>query len=274
MSGDAEVFNGYREPTERSVRAAGGGFDPNTYKAPEKVLAKLKIWTLFWGKFWARPPGPGQEVFDALRKLAGSDYFDSLSQYGVVQHAMFGSHIFDDYEPGGLKIDDKVVANLLSESFTKGYLKAPDTAEDQLYFVFLPPGSVHSGSYHEDKDKDKAKDYYVLGAHGAFPFKGNPQHPCYFAWANYPGGSAPVAWGDGARDALTRVASHEIVEAATDPDVGSGVTLQSPPGFNGCPEAFPCPVEIGDSLEDEKTKVNGVAVQRYWSQRDRKPVPT
>jgi hypothetical protein len=73
----------------------------------------------------------------------------------------------------------------------------------------------------------------------------------------------PFAWVTQNRlDSFSEIFSHELVEACTDPE-GTGWTSTTACGVN---HSGWC--EIGDVCEGNAARVNGVLVQRYWSNTD------
>jgi hypothetical protein len=60
-------------------------------------------------------------------------------------------------------------------------------------------------------------------------------------------------------DSIPKIFSHEIAEALSDPDLGSGIIV------NGSDE-------IGDVCSNTWSSVNGHAEEAYWSQADRRCV--
>jgi hypothetical protein len=96
----------------------------------------------------------------------------------------------------------------------------------------LPPGPARAGS---------------LGEHTYFDLNGTNLH---YGWVTNNGGTLA---------SLTWVFSHELVESVTDPE-GTAIT------GTGCNQGGWC--EIGDVCTGNTVQINGVTVQRYWSQVD------
>jgi hypothetical protein len=93
---------------------------------------------------------------------------------------------------------------------------------------------------------------HFQGEHSFFAWQGTNVH---YGWLTH----------DGTLDDLTAILSHELVEAATDPE---GTAIVGIEGTCGTREGW---CEIGDICEECAQcygRVNGVWVQAYWSDRD------
>jgi len=93
-----------------------------------------------------------------------------------------------------------------------------------------------------------------VGEHTFFNFSGTN---CHFGWVT----------NSGTLNGITPIFSHELVESVTDPE---GSAILGDPG--SCNQGGWC--EIGDVCTGNNVTINGVLVQRYWSQADGTCAPT
>jgi hypothetical protein len=143
-------------------------------------------------------------------------------------------------------ITDSAIVTLLKQLASAGTIPAPSAQNDQLvYLVYLPSTTkIDDGT-----GAILCADAY-LGYHYADALKGAGS----FTYAVLPDCTGNL-------DDLTSTASHEIIEAATDPEDGwfldvSGTDLWS--GDNG--------EEVADLCEDDaNVEESGWALQRSWS---------
>src|SRR5262249_49557666 len=144
-------------------------------------------------------------------------------------------------------ITDAQIHADLQAAINSGQLAAPDA--NRLYVVYVEPGVVI-------KLGTATSQRNFLGYHGAFAGRtasGNATDIRYAVIA-YPGSPNPSATSQGfanAMDDMTAVASHEIAEAVTDPDVNYKQLGWYDDQQNG---------EIGD-LTSQTTRLNGYLVQ-------------
>jgi hypothetical protein len=142
---------------------------------------------------------------------------------------------------------------------TIGYLSStiaaapPSLQPDGLtvYVLFLPPGVAIAGN-------ESCNDY-LLGYHSRYGTGGDAyavvQH-CQFQFASQ-------------LEQLTLTASHEVIEAATDPRPGTGwgILSKSPPWAGSAWAAADGATieEVGDLCEGTRAIEGGFAYQRSWS---------
>jgi hypothetical protein len=113
---------------------------------------------------------------------------------------------------------------------------APSSSVDRVYCVLMPAG--HGSG-----------DTSFVGQHQFFDYNGTR---AYYAWVTNDGSLT-------CGDSIPKIFSHEIAEALSDPDLGSGIIV------NGSDE-------IGDVCNITWSSVNGHAEEAYWSQADRRCV--
>jgi hypothetical protein len=203
------------------------------------VVPHVHLYLIFWGGAWnstGAVPSMGQ-VTDAVINILTGPYMNSLSQYrgigsGFLEGAVLVSNAVGSSPaspPANFSNND--VATLLTNLISAGQLPDPASDSELLYMVMLPPGATQPG---------------LLGEHTYFSHNGTNLH---FGWVANGQSVSSVTW----------VFSHELVESVTDPE-GSAIT------GTGCNQSGWC--EIGDVCTGNTAVINGVTVQRYWSQVD------
>ena len=210
------------------------------------VLEAMNVQLVLWGAAWAdgstQSPDDVAAVFGAV--LSGP-YMSALGQYrGIGNATLVGSTVVADSEPPNQFTND-AVTHLLQQLFEEGRIPEPDSLGQLLYCVVMPPGIG-------------ASDPNIIGEHSLFyfadidlPFDFDVAKKVYYAWV----------LNDGTLDGMSTIFSHEIVEAATDPE-GNAILGDAGSCYGGgwC--------EIGDVCQGNTGMSNGVTVQAYWSQRD------
>jgi hypothetical protein len=259
------------------------------------IIPHVQVETVFYGSVWTA----GQNV-TGYQQINGvelateatdlnqffynvglSPYMDGLSQYtgsnGAPGHGQF---LGTDFAPdlSGVKpnvnnpaswtpITDQQIQTMLQTEITNKNIPAPDG--DKLYVVFLPPGVGTTGDLSPTTGKPDG------GGHHRF-FTTNSGVNAYYAVIEHPlSGFLPkgLNLSNVTRlQQLTDVASHELVEAVTDP-LGNAWYDRNPK---------PDPLsrdEIGDITQDQPPASGPVAmedgylpagegymVQKYWSE--------
>jgi len=212
------------------------------------VLPSVHVWPIFWGSSWATARAPAAtQIKDAITTMLAGPYMSALDQYRNIQKgSLVGSTMLTTSDPGDSFSNEDVI-QLIYGLLLAGTIPEPVLDPFLLYVVFLPPGIPFAQPG-------------VIGEHSYFTYYDFSQ----LALANAEL-IANVHYGwvinDGTLDLVTTVFSHELVEACADPE-GTAIT-----GLEGsCQGSGWC--EIGDVCASTGV-VDGVAVQSYWSQRDR-----
>lgn len=210
------------------------------------VIPQVHLFLIFWGTAWSTTgtkPSTG-EVTDAVINILTGPYMSSLHQYRSVDSGSLEGTVLVSSEVGNSPASpphnfaNSDIEALLTNLISHGRLPDPSSDGDLLYMVMLPTGASQPG---------------LLGEHTYYSHSGTNLH---YGW---------VANG-GSLDSVTWVFSHELVESVTDPE-GSAIT------GTGCNQGGWC--EIGDVCTGNTAVINGVTVQRYWSQVDKQCiVPT
>jgi hypothetical protein len=220
---------------------AGGVLPPGTAHFVDHggpILHTAQIHLLYWGGHW---PATGiyfpttTQITAALQTLLVGPYLNGLAQYRHIQPAVLRSSTIVTTSNPHNGFDDHDIAAFLNTQFDAGVVPGPDPDNQSLYLVVLPVGISASGYRYEF---DGEHDYYTR--HG---------QRIHFVWAA----------ASGRLDSATRIISHELVEAITDPE-GSAIRGVS----RICDQEAWC--EIADVCFDTSL-VNGVAVSPYWSEQ-------
>jgi len=210
-----------------------------------RLLAAVRVHLIFWGNAWTSLPAAAPTVgqcTDAVLTMLESDYMKSLGQYGIGSGRLGSITVISESvgdspaDPPNPFSNDNVWR--LVENLRKANrIPTSDigSSAQGLYCVILPAGVV----------SDQTN---VIGEHSYYWFDST---------------NVPFAWiTQNSLDSFSEIFSHELVEACTDPE-GTGWTSTTACGAN---HSGWC--EIGDVCEGNAARVNGVLVQRYWSNTD------
>ncbi len=205
------------------------------------VLTSARVVLVFWGTAWATipPPTPSAgEIADAVAVICAGQYMNSLRQYRNIGRASLQEVVYVTAAVGSAAANppnpfsDNDVGNLINQLCIAGRVPSP-AADNQLFYCVIMPRGVNSTNGN------------FIGEHTYSTIAGVRAH---WAWVTNNGSLASV----------TSIFSHELVETCTDPE-GNGWT------GNVCNQGGWC--EIGDVC-NTTANVDGVTVQRYWSNFD------
>jgi hypothetical protein len=228
-----------RVPLGQAIPETAGGATPSFSDHGGPVIPHVRLILVFWGSWWnstSAVPSVGQ-VTDAVVNILTGPYMSSLAQYRGIGSGYLQSSIVVSTAIGNspasppASFSNSDVSTLLTNMLTAGLMPGPATDAELLYMVMLPPGATQPG---------------LLGEH---TYAGVNNTNLHFGWVANGGSLESVTW----------VFSHELVESCTDPE-GSAIT------GTGCNQGGWC--EIGDVCTGNTAVINGVTVQRYWSQAD------
>jgi hypothetical protein len=178
-----------------ATKAAGSGIRFVDFHGP--VLRATQLHLVYWGSDWTGTlPPTADRITAAVRTMMASSFMTGLQQYrgigrGTLQDA---TTLTDRNAP--ILFDDRDIRDLLDALFEAGTVARPDAGNQNLYLVMTPFGT-------------RSSDHGYAGAHSYYVHAGQPVH---FAWITH---LTTLA-------ATTALISHEVVEAATDPE-GSAI---------------------------------------------------
>jgi hypothetical protein len=236
-----------------------------------RILSRAEVVAVFWGDAVPAEVKDGAGPF--YEAALSSSYVDWLSEYDTTIDAVSGSrgtgqHIGRGVFKSAVTIHPRTKAKTVTDAAIRRELtaqisagKLPRPGGETLYMIHFPKGvqielgtsrSCSSGgfcAYHNSfRRAGKEIDYGVLPDLG-------------------PGTGCDTGCGRGATvfDNQTAVASHELVEAITDPQVGLGKGLAAPLAWYDAQGG-----EIGDLCNAQPGRLRAAsgkvyAVQKEWS---------
>ncbi len=235
------------------------------------ILANVQVYTVYWGWNMAAPvPGMRGVTYGGLATMldnfysdiTGSGYMADLAQYG----AGMGTWVKQDAVAGPVaaRVTTVNIQNMLNGEMGAGN-PLPAFTGNQLYFVFLPPGT--SAQVIADNGQPARAPLLSSGLayHTWNNAKGYP-----YAVMPFPNAATLAATGFNAMSYITELSSHELVESITDPKAFyTTPTNAMGTGWFYLTTAF----EIGDPLDGvwftypkEAGFIGGpYIVQAYWS---------
>ena len=196
------------------------------------IISRPQVELVFWGPAWGGAPGAlSNQVAAAYSTIATSGYLSGLDEYRAAfgPGAIYGQAFVSDNTPPS-SFTNSNVATMLQNEFAIGKLPQP-TATSNLYYFVVPSSGTSSPN--------------VAGEHTFGSVSG---HIFHYGW---------TVNGANNVDSLTKIFSHELAEAASDPQ---GSALQVDPRnssswheiCDGTPASF-------------DYRLNGVQVQSYVS---------
>ena len=211
------------------------------------LLSTVEVVTIFWGAAWQQPAQSGligrlNQFFDFI---LGSALMDVLSEYGVVGRPInhgfrVGTATITASEPGGGTgtVSDSQIQQALQGWIQNGTIAQPNA--NTLFFVYLPPNVTST----------------LGGESSCSQFCGYHNHinsTCFYAVEPFIT-CAGCTFGQGIFDSLTKVSSHELCEAVTDPALDGW--FDDSTGN-----------EIGDICNASTARLGGFVIQTEWSNR-------
>lgn len=213
------------------------------------LLTSVEVFTIFWGSAWKQAAQTAviTRVNQFFDYILTSPLMDVLSQYSAPGQAIghgrrTGTTTIVAKEPGravaggGREVTDTAIHRALKGWIKAGTVPAPNA--NTLYFVYLPPGvtSVFQG----ERSCSVFCGYHEHAGNGVY-YAVEPFLTCQ-----------GCTFGQAA-DSLTKVTSHELCEAITDP-AGDGWFEDVAPGN-----------EIGDICNGDVQQLGGFTIQSEWS---------
>ena len=240
----------YPTGTMRATRSVAPATRPRlTYRGGD-LMTSVQVATVFWGSAWQKPDGVAlaTKLNDFFRFIVGSSLIDQLAEYNTPAqrfgHGTFGgTSTIVTSEPAAVTTDVSIRNLLRDVALHDAHLPRP--SKNTLYCVFTPAGV-------QVKDGADASCTVFCGYHNAM------DAGIFYAALPFPG-CAGCLNGHTEFDSLTITASHELVEAITDPVPGQG----------WYDDTFG---EIGDIDNTQVKRVGAFLVQKEWSNRARRPI--
>jgi hypothetical protein len=218
------------------------------------ILPHVEVQGLYIGDQWANNPTLVKQngyLEGFLDSIVHSTYMDALTNagYGAGRGSYTGGKISLASLAPGSTLDDSTIRSWVSASIAKGTLQPVNA--NTLYVCFVEPSVIVRDGLQTSA--------LFRGYHGAFASPTGA--PIRYAVIAYPRGLVNNAAVSFLSDinSITKTASHEIAEAATDPDIGFSTLGWYDNNFGG---------EIGDINNDRVMYINGYAMQRVINQHD------
>jgi hypothetical protein len=232
----------------------GGGQGIHFVYRGGPVISKVKVYVVFWGSSVAN-----QSALDGFYKtIADSVFVGQLSEYNTptqkITPGQFVSSFVDTTAPMDSELDDSTVQQELANLIRGGSLPQPDA--NTLFMVHFPPGltiSMQGASscqqfcaYHSSFQLGSGNVYY-----GILPdYSGSDCGHC--------------AIDSNVFNDTTVVASHEVAEAITDPNIGVANTTRDESQLGWYDDVND---EIADVCEGQSLTLSGYRVTKLWSNR-------
>ncbi len=262
----------YRRTRVFTKRSGAGDVTASTANVPASlfyfgagpVSLLPQISAIYWGKFFHDSPGVVATLNRDLAQMASDSdgYTGPLTQYGVMTGSFNGSVTLNFDPPKHVgSIDVYSIENML---FTHLHGNLPRSwgifsSTSPIVMIFVPASVVDSGSW-------SGYHFYVPTEEGLLPWN-FPAVPWTIAKVPDTVGFNPMI------DTTMVNASHEFVEAATDPYPFTAWTdPEKHPVFALGEAADVC--STGNTQPwGAMTRLNGVAYSTYWSNMDSACVP-
>lgn len=207
------------------------------------VLSSVKVLAIFWGSDWMSEPNHSlvNRLGDFFRFILQSSLMDVLAEYGApgrpIRHgAYLGGIILTDPAPEA-SVSDAQIQQTLQTWIAGNVIAQPDA--DTLYFVYLPPNVTSTMDGGAASCSDYCGYHNHIGA--AIFYAVEPFLDC-----------SGCQFGSGVFDSLTKVTSHELCEAITDPALNAWFDDASGN-------------EIGDICNSDTTTLGDFVIQAEWS---------
>jgi hypothetical protein len=226
------------EPVSPEAIEGGDGGVTKFHDNGGRLLMNCRIVLIFWGAAWGNlATNPSQASFaNALGEIVEGPWATQLAQYrGIGPIAIDQVVVVTGSDPPTSFTNPEIQA-LLAQLIAAGTIPAPANNSDRLYCVLMPTG--HSSG-----------DTSFVGQHQFFTHNGVRG---YYAWISNDG---TLTGGN----SIPKVFCHEVAEACSDPDLGSGILVDVGSDTNE---------EIGDVCNNTWATVEGHAQEAYWSQAD------
>jgi hypothetical protein len=224
------------------------------------LIQKVKVFDVFYNQ--------GNTLKDMLTAyftaITASPYFDWLTEYNTTNYKISRGSYLGLYEDSNSATTKKTLTDSAVQTYLSGLIdgaKVPAPDDDTIYMIFFPsPVSISL------QGSNSCASGGFCAYHSSYTHGGKKVR--YGVMPDQTTGGCATGCGPGTGfQNTTDVASHELIEAVTDPDGGSGWydTVD-----NGCGEIGDiCAVGAG-----ETAMVSGYAVQKEWSNKNNDCIAT
>jgi hypothetical protein len=234
----------------RSADQSGAGGAHMVYRGGP-VISNVKVTTVFWGANVVN-----QSALDTFYGvLVNSPVIDMLGEYDTstqqIGHGSFQTSYVDTNAPSDTEISDDQVQTELGQLIDQGALPAPDA--NTLFMVHFPAGvtiSMQSGL-----SCQQFCAYHSSFAHGGV-------NVYYGIMPDFSGGCASCGGEPDQFGSTTVVASHEVAEAITDPNIGVANATQDEHQLAWYDDQYD---EIGDMCQGQSYTLDGYRLTKLWS---------
>ena len=258
---DTKVFHG-TDPKGQAGRTtkAGNGI---SYHGGALMLGTIKVYYIWYGNWSALPQSGAVPILtDLAQNIGGSPYYNINTTYvngsnvAVSNAVAFGGSTTDNYSRG-TALSDTAIAGVVSDALTSGRLP---TDTNGVYFV-LTSKDVNATSGFCTQYCGWHSWGTLAGANIKYSFVGNPDRcpaSCEAQTTNSPNGN-PGA------DGMASIITHELEEAATDPNFGGYWDNRGFENADKCAWTFaPTYPAINGSLANMKLGARDFLIQRNW----------
>lgn len=216
------------------------------------VIERARIFALAWSNDWGSDVGFPTTLSRFYSAVTHSPYLHWLREYSTdtqrIHPARFVELLVDDEVPAATVISDAEIQAELSRFLHRHPCLSADA--NSIFAVHFPPGtSVTRGT--------RRSCFNFCGYHSSFVHDGAPLRYTVIPDLT---GCAGRCGGLSALDDTFSVASHEVIETITDPDIALAAGLESPLAWYD-----PTYGEIADICGNQTASVLGFVVQQAWS---------
>jgi hypothetical protein len=240
----------------RRAESDASGVDVRYRGGP--VLSHVNVHTVYWGD--AVPDRDNLNRF--YGDVVASPYFDWLGEYDTPNQSIgrgsFAGELVDANPPAGGRVTDQMVQDELARLIDDGSLPAPGA--DDLFMMHFPPSVTVTMKAWWSNGQTLATCAQLCGYHGTFVHNGAN---VYYAVLPDVGGPCAHGCGIGTKlESQTSIASHELVEAVTDPAISLATGVQAPLAWWDSTNW-----EIGDICQFNTETLGSWKVQRQYSMK-------
>lgn len=219
------------------------------------LMQHVEVQGLYIGNQWSQNATLNSQcgyLEGFLGKVVNSTYMDALTNagYGVGRGSFSGGKISLASLSSGSTLTDGTIRSWLSAYAANGTLQTPDA--NRLYVCFVEPNVIVKDASGATSVSD------FRGYHGAFASSSGLIHYAVIAYPHGSVNNSSVSFLSDI-DSITKTASHEIAEAATDPNIGYSTLTWYDDANNG---------EIGDINNNRVMYIGGYAMQRVINKND------